>query len=1524
MAGLTASSLWSFNNSSAAGAVAGGAEVVEYDATRQIVLSLGPNGVDVLQASDGALRFSLPKSDLGTLGSGNSVAVSGNIVAVTYDGPEPATNGTVAFYELDAAGTSATLLRTVTVGAVPDNVVFTADGTQVLVAIEGEPAPDYTADPVGGVAVIDVATGVASFAGFGSFDTAALVASGVRITGPEGTTAATDIEPEYIALSADGTKAYVTLQENNAIGVLDLTAKGGPAFTAVLPLGTKDFSLEGNGFDASDRDGGVNIANWPVSGLYMPDGIATFQQDGVTYLVTANEGDTREWGDYVDSARLSTLTLDPTIFPDAAALQADDALGRLNVSTVDGDTDGDGDIDVITTFGARSISIWEVTDTGLVQTYDSGDLIERTLAADYPELLDDSRSDNKGPEPEGITLGTVNGQLYAFAGLERSNAIMAFRIDGPADVSYAGTIANEGDVAPEVFTFVPAEESTSGSAELLIGNETSGNTRAVALNEETSDGSYTLQILHGSDFEAGLLAVDRAKNFAAIVDKLEDEVPNSITLSSGDNFIPGPFIAAGTDPTVRAALIDAYAHILGVPAEQLSGLTLAAARADIAILNAIGVQASTIGNHDLDLGTNAFADAIDFIKGTGTTSTSVTNIGALFPFLSADLDFSGDAALQGLYTTELRDAASYGATAADLASPTALAALATDQQIAPWSVIEEGGQKIGILGVTTQLEASLTSVGSVTVKDPAGDGGVDNTDELAAVLQPYVDQMIAQGLNKIILLSHLQQYQLELDLATKLTGVDVIVAGGSHQIFADGDDVLANGDTAAQTYPVVRTGADGNPVVVVNTGNEYSYVGRLNVTFDANGVIQTDAIDPALNGPIATTDANVAALWGSEDPFAEGTRGGTVAELTDAIGTVIESKDGNVFGYSDVYLNGLRNSVRTEETNLGNLTADAFLYAGRLVDGSVTVALHNGGGIRAEIGSYASDATATPLPPAANPDAGKALGGVSQLDIENSLRFNNNLSLVTVTAAELKQLLEWNAALYNPGTTPGGFDQYGGLAYSFDPAGTAQVLSTTDGSVVTAGSRVANAAILDDDGSVADVLIQDGVLVGDADRTIRIATFDFITTGGDNNPLKFYAEDRVDLLNSETLAAAGTELGITGPAAGSEQWALAAYMRAKYADQDYAFAQADTAQSGDTRIQNLAVQTDSVFQAAQTAFEGGSTLTGTTGSDLLQGGTGNDIFLVSTGRDTVVDTGGQDTLVFTALGRADGGLTKAIGGGVNAFTWVDSGGDSNTTHWSGVETVRFADGELQFDAQDTGVKVALLYQALLDREAGALDLALSMNYLRAGGTLEDLAVSVANSDEAAAATSTLSNGDFVRHLYADAVLGREVDADGEAYWTGLLDAGTSTRAQVALTIISSAEAAADPTGLATQGVLVGNLQALEVGHAYQAVLGRGAEAGGLDFWSSQLEKGVAEADLVRAFANSVEFHTRYDGTTDENFVTALYESHFDRQADAAGAQYWTDALGAGLSRAEVEVAFYSSAETTQVLTGLAQQGLDLI
>lgn len=458
--------------------VSGGAEISAFDpATRRLFVTNGATSmIDVLDASDPAAIVYITSIAVG--GSPTHVQVAGRTLAVTVDKDDGASPGEVRFYT-----TAGVFQSAVEVGFLPDQVTLLNGGRLALVANEGEPR-DGVETP-GSVTVIDrrgegrdrVCT-----ADFSAFTASDLDAS-TRLF--PGETPAFDFEPEYVA-GVDGRRfAYAALQEANALAEIDtLTC----AVTAVRGLGFKDHSADGNGLDASDRDGAINIANWPVFGLYMPDTIAAFSSRGETFIVTANEGDDRG-----EDARVSSLSLDPVAFPDAATLRQSANLGRLGVSTIDGDTDGDGDYDALFAYGARSFSIY--TSTG-EQVFDSGDDFERITAdlfpaafnADNDENTFDSRSDNKGPEPEGLALGVIGAQRLAFIGLERIGGVMVYDITdprAPAFCSYVNSrdfsveeVALDTDLGPEGLIFVEAPRSPARQPLLFVTHEVSGTVTA--------------------------------------------------------------------------------------------------------------------------------------------------------------------------------------------------------------------------------------------------------------------------------------------------------------------------------------------------------------------------------------------------------------------------------------------------------------------------------------------------------------------------------------------------------------------------------------------------------------------------------------------------------------------------------------------------------------------------------------------------------------------------------------------------------------------------------------------------------------------------------------------------------------------------------------------------------------------------------------------------------------------------------------------------------------------------------------
>ncbi|MFW6342098.1 MAG: choice-of-anchor I family protein [Halothiobacillaceae bacterium] len=494
------------------------AEIVSYDAQthRAFVVNAFSGKIDILDMTNPAAPQKIGEIDASDLGgAANSVAVHDGLVAVAVENNDKQANGFVAFF--DAEGNRQNV---VTVGALPDALTFSADGRYVAVANEGEPNDDYTVDPEGSISIIDLSNGVnapvvrtADFRAFNGQEDA-LRAQGVRIFGP-GASAAQDFEPEWVEITADNRTVYASLQENNAIAVIDVASA---TVTDVFPLGFKDWSensaIAGNGFDASNRDGKINIRHWPVMGMYLPDAIRLFESDGADYLVTANEGDARDYDTWTEEFRVKNLQLDPVAFPNAAELQEDENLGRLRVTSTLGvsngcnpsdmgtDIEADCVYDQLFAYGGRSMSIFRVTDSGLELVFDTGSQLEETIAEQYPADFNanndendsfDSRSDDKGPEPEGVTLGTVDGRTFAFLGLERVGGLAVYDITDPANTEFVQYITTRDfslpneeslltttDLGPEGLYFVDAAqapEATGGKAMLIVGHEVSGTTR---------------------------------------------------------------------------------------------------------------------------------------------------------------------------------------------------------------------------------------------------------------------------------------------------------------------------------------------------------------------------------------------------------------------------------------------------------------------------------------------------------------------------------------------------------------------------------------------------------------------------------------------------------------------------------------------------------------------------------------------------------------------------------------------------------------------------------------------------------------------------------------------------------------------------------------------------------------------------------------------------------------------------------------------------------------------------------------
>jgi DNA-binding beta-propeller fold protein YncE len=466
-------------------------EISAFDPASQrlFVTNSASNSLDIYNLADPEQGVNLISSvDLSSFGGGpNSVAVSNGLVAVAIEAAVAQDPGLVAFFD-----TTGTPITSVTAGALPDMLTFTPDGSKLLVANEGEPNDAYTVDPEGSVAVIDIVAGApvgaARIIDFTDFNSggprAGELPAGVRIFGP-GASVAEDLEPEYITVTEDSGIAYVILQENNALAIVDVLSE---EILAIVALGSKDHSLPGNGIDASDDDGAINIANWPVSGFYMPDAIVTANINGQQYVFTANEGDARDYDGFSEEDRVDDLTLDPTIFPDAATLQQDENLGRLNITTVNGDVGDDGDYEQIFSYGARSFSIWDGASGALV--YDSGDQFEQiTAQLGLPFFNDnDGRSDNKGPEPEGIDVALIGEQWLAFIGMERIGGVFVYDVSNPVAPEFITYLQSPaGDVSPEGLLVIPASDSPTGQALLVVTNEVSGTVSLIGIRPTSNE-----------------------------------------------------------------------------------------------------------------------------------------------------------------------------------------------------------------------------------------------------------------------------------------------------------------------------------------------------------------------------------------------------------------------------------------------------------------------------------------------------------------------------------------------------------------------------------------------------------------------------------------------------------------------------------------------------------------------------------------------------------------------------------------------------------------------------------------------------------------------------------------------------------------------------------------------------------------------------------------------------------------------------------------------------------------------------
>ncbi|MDP4730535.1 MAG: choice-of-anchor I family protein [Flavobacteriales bacterium] len=459
--------------------------------------------MDIVDFANPASPVLISSIDMTPYGNINSIAVHDGIIAVAIENSNAQENGKIVFFDPDGV-----FVNEVPTGAMPDMITFSKDYSKVITANEGEPSSDYSVDPEGSITVVDISGGIANLTNANATQISltqfngqeiALRAQGIRIF-TTSASVAQDLEPEYVAVSDDNTKAYITLQENNAILVVDLLTN---TIESIRALGFADYSEgSGNSLDASDQSGAIlNTSGIPIRGVYMPDAISYSTINGNGYVFMANEGDSREFGSVIDANRISSSTfnnLDPVAFPQASILRNNKFLGRLSALKYSGDTDGDGDYDELHVMGSRSFTIRNAATNELV--FDSKDLFEKitansALTAAFfnasnttGAAVSKNRSDDKGPEPEGVTVAEIDGVHYAFIALERVGGCMVFNVENPnapVFVTYANnrTLNGSGpDLGAEGIIFISAEDSPNGQAIVILANEVSSTLSIFAAN----------------------------------------------------------------------------------------------------------------------------------------------------------------------------------------------------------------------------------------------------------------------------------------------------------------------------------------------------------------------------------------------------------------------------------------------------------------------------------------------------------------------------------------------------------------------------------------------------------------------------------------------------------------------------------------------------------------------------------------------------------------------------------------------------------------------------------------------------------------------------------------------------------------------------------------------------------------------------------------------------------------------------------------------------------------------------------
>ncbi len=872
------------------------AEIVAPFGDRLFVVNAQAGAVDVLDYSNpNAITKEFTLSSTGTA---NSVAIRADgLGVIAIEAPVKTDPGHLVFFDAHAADAASAVLGEVTVGALPDMVALSKDGTYAVVANEGEPAADFSVDPEGSIGVVALpstltapASEAVSTADFHEFEASGskTLPGDVRVFGPaphgDDLPVSRNLEPEYITI--DGGTAYVALQEANAIAVVDLASA---EVSQILPLGFKDHGLQKNALDPSDKDGGYNLRTFPgLKGMYMPDGIQSYSAAGQTYLVTANEGDSREWGSYSEVTRAKSIAKagrGPVCATSPLAAQLGDAdLGRLNVTTENGFNTETGCYDELYAFGGRSFSIWNTDGT---QVFDSGSSFEEITHAAEPSFFNsnhteanlEGRSDDKGPEPENVTIGQLSGRTYAFIGFERVGGIGVYDITDPSDATFVTYVNNRdftaakpdssaaGDLGPEGIVFVSADKSPTGSPVVITGNEVSGTTTVFEITDNLAPQTTDIQVLTINDFhgriesnfaggEAG------AAVLAGAVSSFEAANPNTLFVSAGDNIGASTFTSfiQQDNPTIDA-------------------------------LVASGLDLGAVGNHEFDQG---FADLTDRVTPR---------------FGGAQFSLGANVYEKGTKTPALKE----------------------------YAIETVDGVRVAFIGTVTADTANMVT--------PTGIAGIEFGDQLEAANRVAEEITATDAADVIVLLSHTGPATADCaSIAGNETDFGKLARGASEEI-----DAIVTGHTH-QSLNCSVEGPTGIERPVIQAHQYGTTLGKLDITVDRRTKELT-----AISGSLVPLVVDKKAAFPADAEVAKiVTDAKSIADVEGAVKVGKISADilrGGTPSGSD----------RGVESTLGNTIADLYLWATSNADYAGTpaqIGIMNPGGLRTDL-KYGTDGTLT-------------------------------------------------------------------------------------------------------------------------------------------------------------------------------------------------------------------------------------------------------------------------------------------------------------------------------------------------------------------------------------------------------------------------------------------------------------------------------------------------------------------------------------------------------------------------------------